>query len=390
MPELHASHFTGIQEMQDLLDSHILRKTAPAKSPTLLEIAGFPHRENVYSNILGFFLDTSQAHGFGPLFIRSIMSAYRSKSCQEGAPCPETVEATDKVEREVRTDTDKRIDLVVDCADFRLCIENKIWADLSNDLGDYRQHCEKYSDKRPVFGIVLSPGSVPRPELASHHFVNITYEDLVNEVRQLMGKHIGPHNTRYQYLLFDFLEQASYFSRTTNMNDDEQAFLEFWKENDTKISNIEEWIEKMWELLDTESKAREHQEQCWKKLSETEQAILENNTYRWAYNRYLPYFDLAQKGTVDGCGIFLDVEFHPLRITHVLGTRRGGRYRLDELIRKIDSCCNTSFHKSQPQDGRFKLSSEGSPFDDSVCEEAVKRSVDILKYIAKRHLSEQT
>ena len=247
-----------LHEIEVLVDSHIVRETAPTESPTLLQIAGFPHWENVYSNILGFFLDTSQAHGFGSLFIRSIIAAYRCKCGQDGwlesAPYPETVETTDAVEREVRTSNDKRIDLLVDCADFRVCIENKIWAALYNDLGHYRQHCEKDSNGRPVLGIVLSPDDVTSRELERHRFVSITYEDLVKQVRQLMGSHIGPHNTQYQYLLFDFLEQASRFSRTTNMNDDEQAFLDFWKQNDLKISNIEEWIQKMWELLDANGK----------------------------------------------------------------------------------------------------------------------------------------
>lgn len=385
MSELDTGRF---REIQDLLDSHIIRETAPAESPTLLQIAGFPHWENVYSSILGFFLDTSQAHGFGPLFIRSIMSAYRAKHRQddwlEGA---ETVEATDAVEREVRTNNGKRIDLLVDCADFRLCIENKIWADLYNDLGHYRQHCEEGSDGRPVFGIVLSPDGVTSPELAKHGFVSMTYEDLVNEVRQLMGSHIGPHNTRYQYLLFDFLEQASHFSRTTNMNDDEQAFLDFWKENDPKISNIEEWIKKMWGLLDAKSKAQAHLDQCKEELSETKRTVFQP----WIYQKSVAVFDLEQGGTVDWRGIFLDVEFHPLRITHVLGRRRGTKP--NALVREINNCLNNScephFSESPTEPGRFKFVTEGSPFDNSVCENAVKTSVAILKYIAERRLSDQ-
>ena len=302
----------------------------------------------------------------------------------ESAPCPETVEATDAVEREVRTSNDKRIDLLVDCADFRVCIENKIWAALYNNLGHYRQHCEKDSNGRPVLGIVLSPDDVTSPELERHLFVSITYEDLVKQVRQLMGSHIGPHNTQYQYLLFDFLEQASRFSRTTNMNDDEQVFLNFWKKNDLKISNIEEWIKKMWELLDANGKAEAHREQCRALLSEPERTVFRD----WTYQKRVAVFDLSEGGTIDGCGIFLDVEFHPLRVTHVLGRRRGSEPTA--LACKIDDRCSTHFHESPTQSERLKFVTEESPFDDSVCENAVKASVDILKYIAERRLSEKT
>ena len=388
MSEPHTGRF---HEIQDLLDSYIIRETAPTESPTLLQIAGFPHWENVYSNILGFFLDTNQAHGFGSLFIRSILAAYRS-NCREdsgvdSAPCPETVVATETVEREVRTSDDKRIDLLVDCSDFRVCIENKIWANLYNDLGHYRDHCEKDSKDR-VLGIVLSPGRVTNGELETHRFVSITYEDLVKQVRQLMGSHLGPHNTQYHYLLFDFLEQASRFSRTTNMNDDEQAFLELWKKNDDKISNIEERITKMRERLDAKTKTEAHRQQCLEQLSESARAVFRD----WTYQKRVAVFDLAEGGTVDGRKIFLDVEFHPLRVTHTLGNRSHGSSGSvpDALACKIDKCCGTRFHDSPTQSGRFKFAIEESPFDESVCKNAVETSVRILRYIAKRRLPEKT
>ena len=55
---------------------------------------------------------------------------------------PESVQATESVERETRTDNDKRIDILIECADFVVCIENKIWSGLHNNLGEYRKYCE--------------------------------------------------------------------------------------------------------------------------------------------------------------------------------------------------------------------------------------------------------
>ena len=69
----------GLADLQALMDQFIVRATGPTEPPTLMQIAGFPNWENVYSNILAFFLDTNQDHGFGPLFIRSILAAYRCK-----------------------------------------------------------------------------------------------------------------------------------------------------------------------------------------------------------------------------------------------------------------------------------------------------------------------
>ena len=150
---------SGLANLQILIDSYTVHAIGDTEPPTLMEIAGFPHWENVYSNILGFLLNTKEAHGFGPLFIRSIVAAYRSY-CPIGGLDPERVEATDRVEREVSTATNKRIDLLIECADFLICIENKIRSGLHNDLREYREHCEKSGDGRPVLGIVLSPDGV--------------------------------------------------------------------------------------------------------------------------------------------------------------------------------------------------------------------------------------
>ena len=147
---------------------------------------------------------------------------------------PESVQATEKVEREASTATGKRIDILIECPDFVVCIENKIWSGLHNDLGEYRKHCEGLSERCPVAGIVLGPHHTDDCRLEEHEFVSITYNELVDEVRQRMGGYIDSHNTQHQYLLFDFLEQADRLSRSNTMSDDHREFLEFWRRNEKK------------------------------------------------------------------------------------------------------------------------------------------------------------
>jgi hypothetical protein len=43
--------------------------------PTILEIAGYPHYENVASNILAFFLDPKKGHGLGRIVLESLLAA---------------------------------------------------------------------------------------------------------------------------------------------------------------------------------------------------------------------------------------------------------------------------------------------------------------------------
>ena len=316
MPEFETS------DLQALMGSYSVHAIGANEPPTLMEIADFPHWENVYSNILAFLLDSEQVHGFGQLFIRSIMAIYSSR-CPAGWRKkdldPESIQATKNVKREARTDTNKRIDILIECVDFVVCIENKIWSGLHNDLGEYREHCEKLSDGdcNRVVGIVLSPHRVPNPSLQDHRFVSITYGDLVDEVRQRMGSYIGSQNTRYQYLLFDFLEQTSRLSRTNTMSDDQREFLGFWRENEDKISNIQSMCDAMWQCA--KEMAKSHIEQCRERLTEPEREVFK----MWIYRGTVSVFDLAGGGEIDGCGLFLDVEFHPLRVSHVLGKRHG-------------------------------------------------------------------
>ncbi len=234
-----------------------------------------------------------------------------------------------------------------------------------------------------MLGIVLSPHGITDQRLQAHRFVSITYGDLVEQVRQRMGSHIGPHNTQYQYLLFDFLEQANRFARTKTMNENQRAFLDFWKKNDKKIDNIQSMCNKMQKELNPKAKAQAHQEQCLKRLTEPEREIFEP----WIYNGSVSVFDLAGGGDIDGCAIFLDVEFHPLRVSHVLGERRGRTP--NALASRISANCGIHFDSSSRADSRPENVTEESPFEASVCEKAVDSSVAILKEIARMRLADR-
>lgn len=69
-----------IEQIKAFLADYTCFEGAPPPPPTLMDIAGFPHWENVYSNILAFFLDGSREHGFGNLMVRAMLEAYFQKA----------------------------------------------------------------------------------------------------------------------------------------------------------------------------------------------------------------------------------------------------------------------------------------------------------------------
>lgn len=381
----------SIDGLQELLDRYAGYEVGESTPPTLMEIAGFPHRENVYSNILAFFLDTEQDHGFGPLFVQSILAAYQAK-CPNGWDGkdlePDNVSETDKVEREVATEKG-RIDILIECPEFVVCTENKIWSGLQNDLCEYRrhhEHHEKSAEKRPVLGIVLSPfelGAAEKQKMNQAKFVNVTYADLVRELQHRLGCCIGWRNTQYQYLLFDFIEQADQFGRRKIMTEDQNQFLNFWRENETKIESIQSMCDDLRKALRASDKAQAHIDQCLEELKKNNPSYVV--VFRsWICRSHIAVFDLSEKVNIDGCGVFLDVEFHPHKVSHVLGKRRG--VKPTALASRVSKMCSVDF---QPYEWAGKQDADklvfhhmGSPFEDHILKAAVENSVKILKALA--------
>lgn len=104
----------------------------PERPPTLMEISGYPHYENVCSNILAFFFDPSKPHGLGTLFLDAlaIIGCIKEPDWTTGADV--------QVDREEATSFGNRIDLLIRSHSHAIVIENKISAGADyNPLGDY-------------------------------------------------------------------------------------------------------------------------------------------------------------------------------------------------------------------------------------------------------------
>jgi hypothetical protein len=106
----------------ELLDEFDRLPPRPKRLPTLMDIAGYPHYENVCSNILRFFFDPEGAHGLGTLLL-DVLARVRGLGIPERA-----LGANVSVEREVITGAPNRIDLLIQFDGYDILIENKIFA----------------------------------------------------------------------------------------------------------------------------------------------------------------------------------------------------------------------------------------------------------------------
>jgi hypothetical protein len=101
-----------------------------------MEIAGYPHYENVCSNILAFYLDPEEVHGLGTLVLDALARVGSIAAADEG------VGGNVSVEREVITDNGNRIDILIETDAHAILIENKIYASVENPLKDYAAYLD--------------------------------------------------------------------------------------------------------------------------------------------------------------------------------------------------------------------------------------------------------
>ena len=62
-----------IKQFEQLVEEFKRLPKLSQSNPTYMEIAGYPHYENVCSNVLSFFFDTKQSHDLNDLVIKSLL-----------------------------------------------------------------------------------------------------------------------------------------------------------------------------------------------------------------------------------------------------------------------------------------------------------------------------
>lgn len=168
--------------LDDFIKLDIGKKQQPEQ--TFMQLSGYPHYENVCSNILSFFFDTGGTHGYKDLFVRSLLEcthqALSVNACH-----------TETVERECKTDNNKRIDIIFSTEAYVVGIENKIYSNVYNDLNDYEAYVAKLSeenDKIPVcilLSIYDNGGAIE-----NSGFTNITYKRLIEKLKTNLGRYV--------------------------------------------------------------------------------------------------------------------------------------------------------------------------------------------------------
>ncbi len=221
------------EELQREFDALIAQAGSLEEAPaaTLFDIAGFPHYEDVISNWYAFFLDGDNEHGLEQLFLHSLLNIINEKDQTEADldSC--------KVIREHPTKKGGFIDLVLyegmegDKFVNPIIIENKIFAELYNDLTDYYNSVQSVDDRKVAIALTLKPVQVPHKQ-----YLNITHYEWLDEIKSNLGEHLQKAHPKYLMLLQDFIRNIEGLVKSDHMLDS----VKFYYENADKLKRLSE------------------------------------------------------------------------------------------------------------------------------------------------------
>jgi hypothetical protein len=227
--------FKALEELKLFVDS----VPTPAKErKNMLHIAGYPSWENVISNILAFYFGDSEEHNFGRLFFDSLLQVLRDKNVM----LPEVInDGSFTVSRE-----QNNIDILI-CSDsiidgeseWAIIIENKIYAELYNDLKGYWTSIKA---KNKV-GIVLNLFGQPKPLLERHKdsgivYTDVLYKELTEKVKLKLHEVYEQSDDRHLLFLKDFLDNINTFYKNKLMAPEMQKNLTLYQQYSVTLDKV--------------------------------------------------------------------------------------------------------------------------------------------------------
>lgn len=177
-----ATHRSDILNMEQALA--LLAKAQhhqqPAYEPSIFALGGRGYYENPTTDLLAFFLDPAQIHGFGDCFLRTLLGCVCEGSVPDPALCLPP-------QREVITDNGNRIDLLLQGSDWVLVVENKILHGQINPFADYELHAAGLANKgssRAFFAVLSPSGQSP-----DSTWIGLSYAAFIKALREEMSHH---------------------------------------------------------------------------------------------------------------------------------------------------------------------------------------------------------
>lgn len=210
--------------------SNIMKKI-PVKEKTFMDVSGYPHYENVCSNILAFYFDPNGEHKLNELFINSIIKIIERKNKSLNIDFGDILNNT-KVYREYVTSKGNRIDLVIQNDNFVIGIENKIYASVTNDLDDYANTLNKLNNNSIKILLSLFDNT---KEIKNTEFINVTYQEFFYQLKEEL-KNLEIEKNKWYIFLDEFIKNLVNFEGELEM---EEEIINWLKVNQKELDEFD-------------------------------------------------------------------------------------------------------------------------------------------------------
>lgn len=195
---------------------------------TFFDVTGYPHYENVVSNILKFFFSPIEEHGFGDLWLKALLNSYKTITNEELSI--DNLYSIETIEREVYTENKKRIDILIPLNEVVIIIENKIYSGVNNPFEEYHNEIRKRYPNKRIIEILLSIKKEKNQEKGNINFINITYDDLIRDVEKIKNIDIEKNN-KWVIFMQEFMKNVENIKGESEVNKDWQKFVDGNKED---------------------------------------------------------------------------------------------------------------------------------------------------------------
>ena len=215
---------------QVLSEASELYSKIPVRKKTFMDVSGYPHYENVCSNILAFYFNTIEEHNMNNLVINSLIKVLKNNNINI-----EPIKENDivKVSREYTTLNGNRIDIVLENDDFVIGIENKLDATVYNDLTDYANTINSINKKSVKILLSLHDNS---KICKNTEFINITYSELCNQLNIDLLNY-QDNNNKWYIFIKEFIKNLENYEGESEM---EEEILNWLKENKKELEELNE------------------------------------------------------------------------------------------------------------------------------------------------------
>ncbi|HRK83923.1 MAG TPA: PD-(D/E)XK nuclease family protein [Saprospiraceae bacterium] len=227
------------------------------------EIAGFPRWELVSSNMLAFYFDTEEEHGFKDLFLQSLFDAIEAKLASNKGKADKSFQrelysyhGDICVIREFRTSEIKRIDLVIkkqgetgneenSNSEWAILIENKFenapLGRIHNDLGHYWESVKA----KNKLGVVLSLYNIKDKsnlEGPGWKYEHLTHQELADAVLANLHLYIKESDSLHLLMLREYLNNLASLSKWgAQIMPEMEKILPLYQQHLEDIKKLNEW-----------------------------------------------------------------------------------------------------------------------------------------------------